>query len=1583
MRIKVHFILAGLLGFALPGLAQHAVTTVAGGGATNVPAKSASIGTPLGMAFDKAGSLYIADSFTSRILKVSAAGTLTVVAGNGGSNYLGGGEAALASQLGAPSSVAVDSSGNIFIVDPPGTGELLEVNAKTGILSSAYPPPYYGSDISINQVFIDGSGHIYIVQSQDCVVAEVNLTAITSTIVAGTLQTCGYTGDGGAATSAELNSPGGLFVDASGDLFIADTGNNVVREVVAKTGAIKTIAGNGSSGYSGDGQAATSAELSAPGGVVVDAAGDILIADTGNNAVRKVTAGKISTIAGNGKAGYTGDGGVAASAELNAPAALLLDASQDILISDSGNSAIRKITAATKVISTYAGNGHLSYSGDFGLAANAQLDSPSGVSVDSFGNLFIADQYNSEIREVGGSNGEIKGVAGSGKAGYSGDGGPAAKAQVNEPFGVFVDAAENVFIADTQNHAIRKVTAATGIISTVAGNGTHGYSGDGGPATSAQLNEPAGVAVDRAGDIFIADSSNNVIREVVASTGVIKTVAGTGQFGYRGDNGLAVSAELEDPSALQVDASGNLFIADTGNNVIREVAASTGKIATIAGNGTRGFSGMGGLATSAELSEPTGIYLDGAGNVFVTQDVGDLTNYQGNVVLEVSAATHKISIVAGGVEVPGLVGPSALSVQFAAPLGLAGDRLGNLYVADSQQERIAKIAGIQGADPTPLAPPPTFTPAPGVYPSAQTVTLKDAASGAAIHFTTNGTAPSAASTKYTTPLAVAATTTVEAVATGTGDALSPVALGTYTISAAAPAPVFSPAPGTYVGAQTIALTSGITGATIRYTTNGSTPTATSPAYTGPIAVSKSATIKASAFAAGFKTSAVGSGAYTIETQVAQPVFTPAPRGYWTAQAVKLTAATAGAAIYYTLDGSMPNAKSTKYAGAAIPVSKTTTIKAIAVASGDLTSAVATGLYTIENASLVEQRALMQQGIGIGLATQTFLSQLSMSENVLLLGQDGNCGDGSSTLLSLTQTGPGHQGGIIPWVPDSPTSPGYGTIYYDNACTQPWETAELDNWTADLNLQTYSLTGSTSETAHLTGLTGAPLGTMQLAETIDVALTGNTLASTDGLGVFTPANGAPPAQLGLACTVDLLGFLLESEPATCFGGMAQDFPSLDLSLGFVLPISFTPVNTPGIAWTGSQFVATSALGSLFTSVDGSKWAAQNSGTVNNLRAAASSGSLLVAVGSNGTILTSTNGGVSWTKENSGTTANLVTVVWSGKQFVATGIGAILSSPDGVTWTSHSSGTDGLYLTGLVWSGKEFVAVGYPVSTTVANSNGGTVLTSPDGITWTENSPAVNGGTNLIGVTWSGTEFVAVGGIGGDWGQPTIIFSTDGKNWKMPSAYVYTGAQNDLNGVVWSPQKKLYVGVGNEGTIVTSSDLQTWTLRTSNTTFDLKSVVWSGTQFVAIGSANSAVTSPDGINWTARNTLPGYGALLSFASPSSSVVSGPLGGLQMTAPTTQTLAITGGTAYGAAAFKGYAGDLVVFVPTPTGWTATDAGHDQKFEIALGDNTKRIFSGGITQISTGKALSTFTVDRSGTGSVAYSDGSKAAIVNWLPAD
>jgi len=346
----------------------------------------------------------------------------------------------------------------------------------------------------------------------------------------------GFAGDGSPATNARLSSPIEIALDSSGNLYIADSVNNRIRKVTASTGKIATIAGGSLAGWAGDGAAATLAELSDPEGILVDSSGNIFIADLLNDAVREVsTSGIINTVAGccagTPDRGFSGDGGPATSATLDYPLGLAIDSSGDLYIADSFNHRIRIVTPDGN-INTYAGLSPTGgYSGDGGPATNANLNRPFGICVDAAGNLYIADSSNNRIRKVT-PGGTISTVAGTGTAGSAGDGGPATKAQLNRPYDVKVDSAGDLYIADYGNSRIRMVTP-DGIIHTIAGGSGPGYTGDGGAAVGAEINQPTGIALAANGTIYIADSANNVIRLLTPTAPSVSAggVVSAGAFG--------------------------------------------------------------------------------------------------------------------------------------------------------------------------------------------------------------------------------------------------------------------------------------------------------------------------------------------------------------------------------------------------------------------------------------------------------------------------------------------------------------------------------------------------------------------------------------------------------------------------------------------------------------------------------------------------------------------------------------------------------------------------------------------------------------------------------------------------------------------------------------------------------------------------------------------------------------------------------------------------------------------------------------------------------------------------------------------
>ena len=342
------------------------------------------------------------------------------------------------------------------------------------------------------------------------------------------------------------------------------------------SGEITSVAGNSNFLYSGDGVDATSTSLFLPFGVTLDGAGDLYIADTYNGRIRRVDGATsiITTVAGNGVTGFSGDGGPATAAELNYPSSVALDAVGNIYFSDTNNDVVRVVNSSTGVITTVAGTGgQAGYAGDSGPANEAKLQSPNGLTFDSAGNLYIADTGNNVIREVNLATGLITTVAGTGTASYTGDGNSAAKATLNGPWGLAFSAAGQLYIGDQKNNVVRKVNT-LGVISTVAGNGHAGFSGDTLSSTIAELDQPTNIAFDAAGNLYISDTGNNRIRKVNPTTNVITTVAGDNSTSLQGDGYPANQSALYGPYAIALDANTDLFIADGFHNRIREVQSN-------------------------------------------------------------------------------------------------------------------------------------------------------------------------------------------------------------------------------------------------------------------------------------------------------------------------------------------------------------------------------------------------------------------------------------------------------------------------------------------------------------------------------------------------------------------------------------------------------------------------------------------------------------------------------------------------------------------------------------------------------------------------------------------------------------------------------------------------------------------------------------------------------------------------------------------------------------------------------------------------------------------------------------------------
>lgn len=332
----------------------------------------------------------------------------------------------------------------------------------------------------------------------------------------------------------------------------------------------------------------------------------------------------IWTVVGTGEAGYCGDGGAARQAGLNQPFDVALDRQGNLYFSEAHNHCIRRVERGTGIVTTVAGSGTAGYSGDGGPATVAELHSPYGIALDAAGNLYIVDRLNACIRLVDAVTGIIRTLAGTGHAGYGGDGGPAHRAQLQEPNDIVLDSQGRAFIADVRDHRVRMVDLATGVITTFAGTGEGGSSGDGGPASRAPLFGPRALAFSSAGDLYICLRNDHKVRKVDRRTGLISTVAGTGNQGYSGDDGPATLATFNGPKEIAIDTQDNIFVVDTENHCIRRIEPASGFVTTVAGTGHAGGEGDGGPATAARLRRPHGACVDAAGNLYI----GDSENHR-------------------------------------------------------------------------------------------------------------------------------------------------------------------------------------------------------------------------------------------------------------------------------------------------------------------------------------------------------------------------------------------------------------------------------------------------------------------------------------------------------------------------------------------------------------------------------------------------------------------------------------------------------------------------------------------------------------------------------------------------------------------------------------------------------------------------------------------------------------------------------------------------------------------------------------------------------------------------------------------
>ncbi len=676
----------GLLAW-LPALAAsppvYQLTTVAGsdlvgdGGS----AVAAQLAQPEGIAVDPAGNLYIADAANHRVRKITPAGVISTVAGNGHPGFSGDNGPATAAQLNQPYDVALDAAGNLYIADygnqrvrAIGTsGNITTVAGNGSSGTTADGGPATAALLTgPRNVATDAAGNLYISDFDGHRVRKVAPGGTIST-VAGT-GLAGFSGDGGPATAAQLAFPAGLALDGANNLYIVDSTNIRIRKVFAVSGTIGTVCTQQSFGM-------PNIELT---GLAANAAGNLYIPERGNSFVWQLTpAGALTLVAGAvGSGGFIGDGQPALQTVLSVPVEVTLDPAGDLYISETHR--VRCVTAATGIINTVAGNGAFGFAGDGGSALSAVLNSPAGLAF-SNGLLYIADLSNQRVRQIA-ANGTISTVAGNGLASYSGDGLPAISASLDAPNGLTFDTSGNLYIADADNDRVRSV-ALSGIITTFAGSGpVSGYGGEGEPATLTPLNTPEGVVADLSGNVYISDTDHHRVIQVDPS-GNIHTIAGTGTPGD-------APGELYGPTGLALDNAANLYIADTRNHRIQMLTPG-GTVSTITGTGTSGFSGDGGTAAAAELSYPSAVAADASGNIYIADT--------GNNRMRLVTTDGKINTVAGtgNATYNGDTG-AALDIALSNPGGVAVDSQGNVWIADTGNNRVRMLAATQAV----VTPPP-------------------------------------------------------------------------------------------------------------------------------------------------------------------------------------------------------------------------------------------------------------------------------------------------------------------------------------------------------------------------------------------------------------------------------------------------------------------------------------------------------------------------------------------------------------------------------------------------------------------------------------------------------------------------------------------------------------------------------------------------------------------------------------------------------------------------------------------------------------------------------------------------------------
>jgi sugar lactone lactonase YvrE len=707
--------------FAVAGLTTSGDETVAAGnGVTgyagdNGPATAASItlaplsGTtvhPPGVAIDSHGNVFFADTGNHVVRRIDTNGIVTTIAGNGVAGSEGDNGPATAAHLQSPAGLAVDAFDNVYIADA-GAHVVRKVFTGFGVIGKVAGTGTAGRDASTTAtsaaldtptgVAVDGDGNVYVADSANCIVRQVTPSGGIST-VAGTGGVCNYVADP-SPTASHLNRPQDVAVDDDGDVYVADTRNCIVRKlVVGASPSLTTIAGVTPTGaltpQCGDDAssgAPTAVKLDFPTAVAYDSvSGAVLVGDSGASAlanpadpapvrgrVRMVHGTSATTLAGGPTVGWSGDGGPSTAAELDRPNAVAFDAHGDLYVADSQADVVRKVDGDDGTVTTIAGNGVGGYSGDGGPATSASLNQPTGVAVDGDGNVFVADNLNCVVREVTVADGKIETIAGSGICGTSVDPGNATDARLSDPYAVAVSPLDGfVYVSDSGNHRVRAVDVASGAINTVAG------SNDTISPDTTILNEPRGLAFDASGNLYIADADNNRVRKLDHTTSSLSTVAGTrGSPGSSGDGGQATSATLSAPYGVAVGAAGDLFVADRQLSTVRHVDTS-GVIRTIAGSAMAppAFRGDGGPAAGARLNTPLAVAVDGSGGVWIADSFNSR-------VREVPLAT----VPSPPLDVAATAGDGRAVVTWSAPASDGGSAVTGFTVTSSPGGRTASV----------------------------------------------------------------------------------------------------------------------------------------------------------------------------------------------------------------------------------------------------------------------------------------------------------------------------------------------------------------------------------------------------------------------------------------------------------------------------------------------------------------------------------------------------------------------------------------------------------------------------------------------------------------------------------------------------------------------------------------------------------------------------------------------------------------------------------------------------------------------------------------------------------------------------